>query len=188
MGTQFRNEAQVRRYLLPKMQITVDYVLGKIYDLNQQKINEVVYAVYNPTEYERTYQFREAWNFDNSKASGIHVKGEFYYEPEEMEYIKEHGQHGTPEDLLPHTRFFNGGGIGSGRYYGDERKYLAEVIYEGLAGNLFGFGPWCHKRDAWGALIKALDGDLLASYFKDGCRKAGLNVKFNHSMGMDIKK
>lgn len=168
MGTQLRNEAQVRRYLLPKIQNVVEYLLDKIYGLNEETIDRVVYAAYNPTKYKRTGEFKKSWTYETPKMSGIHVSGEFKYDPKEMEYNAEEAQHGSPDWY-------------SGRKSGDARKYLAEIIYQGTSGVLFGFGPWMDKRDAWSALLDELDGDRVCSWANVVFAKEGLNVKLNSS-------
>lgn len=176
MGTRLRNEAQVRRYLLSQDKIVevVNYILDKIYETNVDVVDKVVYAAYDPSVYQRTYEFRDSWGTDGAKTSGIHVKGKFEYLPDNMIYNPDLAQHGSPADY-------------DGPKAGDARKYLAEIIYEGLSGYLFGGGAWTKKRDAWDVLLKELDGDKIAKWAEQGFRQAGLSVKFNSSVGMDVK-
>ena len=175
-GTRLRNEAQVRRYLLGQDKIVevVNYILDKIYQLNTETIDRVVYAAYDPSVYQRTNEFRDAWGTNGAKTSGIHVKGEFKYMPDNMIYNPDLAQHGSPADY-------------DGAYGGDAREYLADIIYEGLSGNLFGFGPWQKRRDAWAALLKELDGDRIAKWANEGFNKVGLKVKIKSLSGMDIE-
>lgn len=172
MGTQLKNEAQVRRYLMPKIQQVVEYVLDKIYEMNRLEIDKIVYAAYNPSEYERTYEFRDdAWSYEKPQISGIHVKGEFKYDPSGMVYDASEAQHGSPTGVEP----------------GDAREYLAEIIYGGAAGMLFGDGPWCKKRDAWDSLVKDLKKKDLRRWMKMGFESVGLNVKDNKT-GFTLEK
>ena len=156
---------------MPKIQNAVEYVLNQIYEMNRYEIDRVVYAAYNPSEYERTYQFRDdAWSYETPKISGIHVKGEFKYDPSGMEYDSGLSQHGSPTGVSP----------------GDAREYLAEIIYEGISGYLFGEGPWMKKRDAWSAVIKALRKKELRLWMQRGLENEGLIVKVNKTkMGLE---
>lgn len=175
-GAQLRNEAQVRRYLLgqDKMVEVVNYILDKIYETNVEIIDKVVYAAYDPVEYQRTYEFRDAWGSDGAKVSGSHVRGEFKYISENMTYDSSLAQHGSPDYY-------------DGPHGGDARAYLAEIIYDGLSGNLFGNGQWRKSRDAWSVLLKEIDGDKIAKWAKQGFRKVGLDVKIKSLSGMDVK-
>ena len=176
MGTRLRNEAQVRRFLLgqPQLVFALDYVLGKIYEKNADVIERIIYRAYSPQTYERTHEFKDAWGNDKPKVTGNHIRGKFEYEPDNMEA-------NPPTNDMPMGQHY---GVGS---WGDSREYLAEIIYEGLAGPAFGDGSWRKKRDAWDLLCKEVDGDVIAKWFAEGCTKAGLNVKFIGSRGMDLK-
>lgn len=176
MGTRFRNEAQVRRYLLSQDKLieVVNYILDKIYETNQNVIDKIVYSAYNPTQYERTNEFKDAWGTTGAKASGIHIKGYFEYEPNNMIYDATKAQHGSPD-------WYNG------TLSGDARAYLADIIYEGLAGDLFGHGPWTAKRDAWNVLLKEINSYKIAQWVVEGFQNIGLRVNFNTTAGMDVK-
>ena len=154
LKNQIKNNAQLRRALMPVLQSLVNYILDEIYNLNQKKIEEIVYSVYNPTFYKRTGQFKDSWEVQKSNISGNYVKGEFGYNPNKMIYNQSKAQHGS---------FYNPPG--------DARAYLAEIIYEGLAINSYGNGPinddsWANKRDAWNALIEALGEDTINKWVK----------------------
>ena len=175
-----KNETEVKNFLLPKISNAVEYVLNQIYLLNQWEIEQVVYAAYNPKEYIRTGEFKNtAWSYDKPKISGTHVKGTFQYDPEGMEYVPELAQHGSPIDYTPSD---------TAQHYGDEREYLAEIIYGGLSGMLFGDGPWRNKRDAWEAVLKALRKQDLRKWIKEGLELEGLKVRDNRTTMILEKK
>lgn len=175
-GTRLKNKAQVRRYLLSHDVLVqvVNYILDEIYKQNTEVVNRIVYTAYNPSEYQRTYEFRDSWGTDGAKASGIHVKGEFKYLPEKMTYNPELAQHGSPDWY-------------HGVHGGDARTYLADIIYDGLSGNLFGNGQWRKSRDAWDALLKEVGVNNIAKWTKQGFKNVGLNVRLNTTNGMELK-
>lgn len=183
MGTRLRNEAQVRRYLLghDKIVAVVDYILDKITETNKEIIEEVVYGAYDPTTYERTFEFRDAWGAEKARASGIHVKGEFKYMPDTMHYVPEKAQHGSPSFYIDPE---SGNRSSHGKFRGDAREYLAEIIYEGLSGPLFGEGAWTSKRNAWEVLMKRLGKATMNQWIREGFARVGLNIKTHHGVSV----
>ena len=160
---QARNNEQLRRMLMPKIQETVEYLMNQIYQHNKYLIEKMVYDAFMPEEYQRTYEFEEAWTYDAPKGkrviSGNHVKMEFKYSPEEL-YTYDPPIHGSV--ILG---------------WGEARDYLADLIYQGDSGPLYGDGPWRKKRDAWSQLIKELGKKNFYRYLEDGFAYAGLKVK-----------
>ena len=77
--------------------------------------------------------------------------------------------------------------------------YLAEIIYQGLAGDFtgeykyasqnprFAGEAWTKKRDAWKQLQDRLGRTLLKKWMKEGFNKAGLNVQ-SHGMALGTNK
>lgn len=173
-GKELKNKAQIRRYLLSrdKLVFVVDYILNKIYETNRDIVDRVVYCAYSPTMYQRTDEFKEAWGQKRSpSASGVHVKGEFEYIPDKMSTNPDLAQHASPEPP-----------------YDDSRQYLADIIYYGLSGALFGNGGWRKKRDAWNTLLNELGDDKISSFAEQGFRNAGLNIRLNSVSGMGVKR
>lgn len=170
MAKQAANDAQLEDMFRPALKRTVEYVLDRILEANEQKIGTVVYSKNEPAVYDRSYEFMEAWAADikaqNSFSEG--VTGEFYYNPSKMhvgstDYASsDYGQH-----------------IGvSGKYYGaDARGYLADIIYQGLAGSVFGHGYWTKKRDAFNALVRYVGTVNFDKWFMAGAAKAGLPIQ-----------
>ena len=74
---------------------------------------------------------------------------------------RQKAQHGSPEWL---------------KNYEDVRPYLADIIYGGLSGNLFGDGYWCKARDAWSELLHQIGKRNLSNWFKEGCEQVGLEM------------
>lgn len=171
---QITNEAQLGNILHDAMREATEYVMAKMFQENEQLIEKYVYDAY-PGEhyYDRTKQFLDAWNYKVKKTSDHHnlsflsnrVFGEFYYDPDVMDYIPDGGQHGTPSNL-PDIQ----------ADWGDAREYLADIIYNGKSSHLFGEGPWTRKRDAWSALVNKLDRGKIFTWFEEGMAKQKLKV------------
>lgn len=155
---EIRNNAQLRHAMMPVLRGVVDYILNQIAILNEEKIEEVVYAAYNPIEYERTYEFKDAWTVNMGRIHNKDVSGSFSYDPSKMSVSLQDYQHGSPMS-------------------GDAREYLADIIYQGLSGPLFGQGPWCDKRDAWDALIKAIGQKQIHQWTREGLAQYGLKIR-----------
>lgn len=165
MVSDARNDAQVKAMLMPALKGAVDYVVQKIWNENRELVRKIVYDVYQPEEYNRTGQFKEAWD-NRVEVTGDTVTGEFYYDPDKLETYGNH-----------HASIIDGQPI-------DE--YLADIIYEGLAGAIYQEGyaknskrfkgqAWTKKRDVWNALINWLGPNRMRKLFEEGMRQQGLN-------------
>lgn len=151
------SEDAVVRYLQPKLRIIVETILEKITKENEELINEIVYGAGTPDEYHRTGQFADlAWAHDITKETTYEIDGEFKYNPE--------GMYDTHPSVV------------SGE---DIREYLAEIIYNGVAGHIFGTGFWTEKRDAWTALIKVVGSNKIRQWINEGAVKAGLKISWS---------
>lgn len=147
-----RNDSQLRAMLEPALQKAVEYVTEKIWEDNQEIVERVVYSAGSPEMYSRTYTFKEAW--EHKAGGGGAISAEFMYAPEKLSY------HPSVLDS----------GI-------DIREGLADIIYEGLAGHIFGTGFWTSKRNAFEALQKELGKNKIRKYFEEGMSAAGLTWK-----------
>lgn len=158
--------------LSPPLVVALDYVLQQIAERNEDLIMRIIYNNYNPEVYERTDEFREAWDYSLS-SGGNQVMGTFGYSETSsdagriMHYNPEKGQHGTPDSF----------GQDIMNAWGDAREYLAEIIYEGKSSKVFGHGPWTRKRDVWLPLIKSIEAKAMTKWFEDGMKYAGLKYR-----------
>lgn len=164
MATQgLTSEDAVVRYLQPKLRIIVETILEKITKENEELINEIVYGAGTPEKYHRTGQFADlAWAHDITKDTTYEINGEFKYNPD--------GMYDTHPSQAPYQRKDPGE---------DERGYLAEIIYNGVAGHIFGTGFWTEKRDAWTALVKVVGSNTMRSWIKEGANKAQLKISWD---------
>ena len=134
----------------PAIQNALKYTVEKIKEKNEQVVNQIVYAVYSPQMYPRTFELREAWKSE-ANASGASGHATFEYDPSK---ISAHSN--LTDEAVP---------------------YLAEIVYQGLAGKIYGEGAWTQARDAWQALLDACGEDAIKEWFYQGCRQAGLPLE-----------
>lgn len=134
----------------PAIQSALKYTVEKIKEKNEQVVNQIVYAVYSPQMYPRTFELREAWKGE-AGASGANGHATFEYDPSK---ISAHSN--LTDEAVP---------------------YLAEIVYQGLAGKIYGEGAWTQARDAWQALLDACSEDAIKEWFYQGCRQAGLPIE-----------
>lgn len=158
--------------LSPPLIVALDYVLQQIAERNEDLIMRIIYNNYNPEVYERTDEFRQAWDYSLSSKSN-QALGTFSYSETSsdagriMHYNPALGQHGTPDSF----------GQDIMNAWGDAREYLAEIIYEGKSSKVFGHGPWTRKRDVWSQLIKTVDSKAMSTWFERGLKYAGLKYR-----------
>ena len=172
-----RNNNEVLVMLHSPIAKAINYVIDKIYDENISAIHDIVYMAYSPEEYERTSDFYRAWGAGTTKVINKRtVQGEFTYKPDKMSIgstdpnSSSYGQH-----------------IGlAGDFYGqDARSYLAELIYNGATGSLFGDGIFRKKRDAWEELNKRIGRRKMKQWMKEGLEAAGLKVQM-HNKAIEV--
>lgn len=169
---QAKNDIELVNMVMPALEQAVNYVVQKIWNDNRELIRQLVYETYQPSEYQRSGEFKQAWTTVDSKTSGNKTVGKFEYDPDSMSVGDPATERGTPEY----------GKHASAVDDSDAREYLAEIIYQGLAGPAFGYGPvhsgaWTKKRNVWETLIKKLGNRKFKSYFHEGLRLAGVKFK-----------
>lgn len=171
MASNARNDAQVQSMLMSALKKAVDYVVKQILTENEQMIQQIVYDGYAPVEYDRTGQFKKAWD-TNTHITGSTVTGEMAYDPDKM---TAYGNH--------HASIIDGQPM---------QEYLADIIYEGLVGAIYQQGyakysqrfkgqAWTKKRNVWKALIKWLGPNRMRKLFEEGMRQQGLNFTRHNS-------
>lgn len=167
-SNQVRNNQELEKMLMPSLEKAIDYVVQKIWNDNRELIRQIVYEGYEPEVYDRTGEFQNAWDTD-VKRKGNFVQGIMKYNPKELTVDYSKWQHGSDYLKQPMT------------------TYLAEVIYQGLSGKLFGDGPWTKKRDVWAALNKQIGIRKIKQYFEEGMRQNGLSFR-GHTASVKVTK
>lgn len=174
---QVRNNQELENMLMPALEKAIDYVVQKIWNDNREIVRQVVYEAYSPSIYNRTGEFKEAWDTEIKVVSNK-VQGTFKYDPDKMS-IGDGGQHSS---IYQNDR--------------DVRPYLAEIIYQGLAGDftntkkanhagkkyaknnpLFAGEAWTRKRNAWKELNNKIGTRKIKQYFEEGMKRSGLQFR-----------
>ena len=168
MSKSIKNEQELKIYLMPKIEDVVGYIVQKIWNENRELIRVLIYESYEPSMYERTGEFKEAWATKTS-ISGNKVSGVFEYKPDKLTVNREKWQHGY---------IYMSGGA---EHETTMTTYLADVIYQGLAGHIFGEGPWTKKRNAWAELNRWLTKKQFRKIFEEAMTKYGIPWKRNRS-------
>lgn len=176
--TGITNNNALQAAVVADLKNVVDYVVQKLWEENRDLIQKIVYDGYQPEEYERTNEFKEAWNTEVKTLNNF-VQGEFKYDSRLLTVDTDNGQHSSLVDGTPMT------------------EYLAEVIYDGLSGAIYEPGyaknssrfkgqPWANKRDVWSALLKWFNKTKLRQLFEEGMRKEGLDF-IKHNVAINVR-
>ena len=177
--TGITNNNALQAAVVADLKNVVDYVVQKLWEENRDLVQKIVYDGYQPEEYERTNEFKEAWDTDVKTLHNA-VQGEFKYDSRLLTVDTDNGQHSSLVDGTPMT------------------EYLAEVIYDGLSGAIYEPGyaknssrfkgqPWANKRDVWSALLKWFNKTKLRQLFEEGMRQQGVNF-IRHSVAIKVTK
>ena len=175
--TGITNNSALQAAIIADMKNVVDYVVQKIWNDNRELIRQIIYEGYQPEVYERTGEFKEAWDTD-VKTLHNYVQGEFKYDPRLLTVNEDNGQHSSLVDGTAMT------------------EYLAEVIYEGLSGAIYEPGyaknssrfkgeAWANKRDVWSALLKWFNKTKLRQLFEEGMRQQRMNF-IRHNVAIKV--
>ena len=175
--TGITNNNALQAAVVADLKNVVDYVVQKLWEENRDLVQKIVYDGYQPEEYERTNEFKEAWNTE-VKTLNSFVQGEFKYDSRLLTVDTDNGQHSSLVDGTPMT------------------EYLAEVIYDGLSGAIYEPGyaknssrfkgqPWANKRDVWSALLKWFNKAKLRQLFEEGMRQQGVNF-IRHNVAIKV--
>ena len=166
-----RSEQELRNLVRSPIQKAINYVLDKIYDENRSVVHDVVYMAYSPEDYNRTGDLYRAWSTE-SKSTSSAAQGEFKYDYSKMSIGSTDPQ---SSNFAQHI------GVGGDFYGQDARPYLAELIYQGATGSLFGDGAFRKQRDAWAELNKRIGRRKMKQWMKEGMEAAGLTVQMHNT-------
>ena len=175
--TGITNNNALQAAVVADLKNVVDYVVQKLWEENRDLVQKIVYDGYQPEEYERTNEFKEAWNTEVKTLNNF-VQGEFKYDSRLLTVDTDNGQHSSLVDGTPMT------------------EYLAEVIYDGLSGAIYEPGyaknssrfkgeAWANKRDVWSALLKWFNKTKLKQLFEEGMRRQGINF-IRHNVAIKV--
>lgn len=161
-----RNDDEVVAYFTYPLKNVAKYIADKIWEENRELVQTMIYDSGRPKWYQRTYEFRDkAWKTEvpeNPSDKDYTAEARLYFDSSALTVDREKAQHGSPEGYEP---------------YRDVRPYLAEILYRGLSGDLFGDGYWRQERDVWDKLNKSLGKRKLSKWLVEGMNKYGMEVE-----------
>lgn len=143
-----RNDAELKAMLMKPLETATWYVVTKIMEQVEDANQETVYDVYDPIMYERTYELKNRWMGDVVASNDTAV--------------------GVVETMPTHA---------TSAISGDVIENLYEIVYEGLAGHIFGQGAWTKKRNAWKTIEKKCGKANIKKWYGEGMRMTGLNIR-----------
>lgn len=162
-----RNNTQLKSLLLPVIRKSIKNSGEKLNKEIVDKIQTIVYDVYKPKFYQRREFFYEgeigfigSWSHKESyTANGMKTTIASWYN--KMHHDPKEFVHGSPPPLWETD---------------DVRDRLDELIFEGHSGDLFGWGKWTQKRNAWDPFIKYVNDDFLKSEIINIFKKNDLKI------------
>lgn len=148
-----RNQTELNAFLTSKLSIVVESVARILTDKLIELIDDEVYS-YNNTFYERTYQFRDSWEYTKPIIKGNIIESEIFQNYTIMTYVPEKWQHGS-------------------KYSGQlDENGLSEIINDGKIGNMANF-PQIGSRPFWDK-FKEYVNENINRIFIEECNKNGL--------------
>lgn len=153
------NEAEMTLYLNSVFYGAINYTIDRMVELIRQEItrqgigDESKNTIYDPTN-----EFYNAWRKESVSKVGGYILGKMGYDSSFLSLDKDSYTHGSN---------YQGGS--------DVRDALADIIFNGKSGMLFGDGFWRDNRDAWTPFMNQVQAEI-SSWFVIGCAKSGLQI------------
>lgn len=169
-----RNDQQLQQLFAVPLRNVAEFIAQKMWNENRDLIRRVVYDTGNkPKYYQRTNEFKnDAWNIRKPShyTHGHIAEYEFFYDWEKLQINRDEAQHGSP----PYATT-----------YSDVRPYLADIIYQGLAGDIFGDGYWRKPRNAWKQLLQSLGKKKVKEWIKQAFEYYGMEGELYMNVALD---
>lgn len=148
-----KNQTELDNYLKSKMSVVIESVAQILTDKLLEFIDDEVYS-YNNTFYERTYQFRNSWEYTKPIVRGNIIESQIFQNYAIMTYVPEKWQHGS-------------------NYSGQlDENGLNEIINDGKIGAMANF-PQIGSRPFWDK-FKEYVYQNINRIFTEECNKNGL--------------
>lgn len=148
----FLNDSELSYTISDKLEIALQHVMEQVLKKNDMATYRTVYAAYNPSTYEETGDFGEAWDIKTTSGQKF-AEGEFYFEPSVISV--------NPNADPPQHADIKGNSVA---------EYMADLIYDSEMGCIY--RPT--KRNAWKVVDTWLSDARLSKLFETGMNKAGL--------------
>ena len=161
----FTNEKELYDAIIKSLSAASLNTMEQTRSMLQIHIENVVYNGYSPEIYNDTFEFLDAWDVQSGGGAG---GASMYYEPSFI---------GTVSPPY-HASVVTGVGVAAA---------LADWIFEGNSGGIFGNGGWNSSRDAWEALDKEMTNTKFCSMYEDGMSAVGIPWKRSSGAVVKIK-
>lgn len=177
MANTIANESTLKKEMLLMLTKVANYVAQKVWNENRAQIEQVVYQSYVPKDYNRTGEFKDAWDA-TAYNDGNKATGKMFYSPGQI-------HPGSTDPASPnfgqHLAIADGNNVSAGDPSAD---YLADIIYYGLSGDAWNWND--RKRDAWGALNKVVGRRKMKKYIEEGFRFYGVQYE-SHNKAIHLR-
>lgn len=112
--------------------------------------------------YEPTGEFEEAFTSELASFVMNEIQGSFFYDGSKITTVDE-------ENFIHASAYYHDGS-------GEATYGLAEIIFEGKSGDLFGKGYWTAPRNAWDSASDIINNNI-DKWFKDAFKQQGIALK-----------
>lgn len=148
-----KNQSELNRILKNKLSVVIESVAQQLIDELMKIIDEEVYS-YNNTFYDRTYQFKNSWEYSKPIIRENIIESQIFQNYTIMTYVPEKWQHGS--------------------VYSDklDQNGLNEIINDGKIGNIANF-PQIGSRPFWNKFQEYVNKNLKTIFINE-CNKNGL--------------
>ena len=166
----FQNTIEMENIFGEIARNALDYVTSKMVDEIQNEIDAKNIGTGMGKVYKPTGEFREAWFQDYARRHGDTIEGGIFYDGGYLSLAND------PSDSYPNN-FVHGSGytLLNPWYISDVRNALPEIIFEGLAGDIFGEGFWTSSRDAWKPFLSRTEKSF-AKWLREGFELQGIKL------------
>lgn len=149
----------------------LNYVTGKMVDEIQKEIEAKNIGTGLGSIYQPTGEFKEAWFQEYAKRHGDTIEGSIYYDGGYLSLAND------PNESYPNNFIHGSGYTKTNPYYiSDVRDKLPDIIFEGLAGDIFGKGFWnSSNRDAWNPFLSRVNKSF-AKWLREGFELQGVKL------------
>lgn len=152
-----KNKAELDIFLKTKMQVIIENVAIRLTNELINIIDEEVYS-YNNTFYERTFQFKNSWEYSKPMIVGNIIQSQIFQNYTTMVYDSEKWQHGS--------KYEKWGQLDVGG--------LNEIINNGDIGKIANF-PQLGARPFWDKFQEYVNQNITKIFIEE-CNKNGLVV------------
>lgn len=163
----FQNTIEMENIFGEIARNALDYVTSKMVDEIQNEIDAKNIGTGMGQVYKPTGEFKEAWFQEYAQRHGDTIEGGIFYDGGYLSLANEINA-SYPDNFVHGSAY--------GDYVSDVRDKLPEIIFEGLAGDIFGSGFWTsNNRDAWKPFLSRTEKSF-AKWLREGFELQGIKL------------